>query len=144
MRVGLAIGLFVLFLLSACGKRDVEGFKISNLVDESLLKAHMDRVSAFTQWLEIAIDERQWDKISLYSSHVDSLCDVLNLEKMVLSPEKMEEVPLEFILIDDKFHESIDSMVEASKRRDAEGVREEFERMKEVCEECHARFRQKR
>lgn len=135
MKTILIFGLLLILILChlSCGRESTKEFKISNHVDKGLLEAHMDRVGAFMQWLDTAIDNGEWDKISLYASHVDSLCDVLSLDDI-------EGVPPEFMLIDYKYHESISCIVEASKERNAEYVRKEFKKMKKVCEECHANF----
>lgn len=135
MKTILTFGLLLLLILChlSCDRKSTKEFKISNHVDKDLLEAHMDRVGAFMQWLDTAIDNGEWDKISLYASHVDSLCDVLSLDDI-------DGVPPEFMLIDYKYQESISCIVEASKMRNAEYAREEFKKMKKVCEECHADF----
>lgn len=135
MKTILTLCLFLLLslYLSSCDRKSASELKISIPVDKDLLEAHMDRVGAFMQWLDNAIDKGEWDKIKLYASHVDSLCDVLSLDQM-------EGVPPEFMLIDYKYHESISYIVEASEVRNTEYARKEFKKMKKVCEECHAGF----
>ena len=135
MKTFLTFILLLILSLShlSCDRKSTKEIKISDHVDNGLLEAHMDRVGAFVQWLDTAIDNKEWDKINLYARHVDSLCDVLSLDNI-------EGAPPEFMLIDYKYQESISCIVEASEQRNVEYAREEFEKMIKLCKECHAGF----
>lgn len=96
----------------------------------------MDRVDAFAKWLDGAIKKKNWDKITLYTRHVDSLGELLLSENI-----DIKNIPMDFFEIDQRFQESRDFIIEASERKDIKAVRNEFKRLQGTCKQCHTKYR---
>ena len=105
-------------------------------IDETVMQIHMDRIDSYIKWLDVAIKKRSWDKITLYTRHVDSLGELLLSANI-----DTDNIPQEFFKIDRKFKESIDYIIEAGEQKDAKAARVEFKRLLETCEQCHAKYK---
>ncbi len=110
-------------------------FKVED-IDKKVMQIHMDRVDAFIKWLDGAIKNNKWDKITLYARHVDSLGELLLSANI-----DTKNIPQEFFEIDQKFQESRDFIIEASEKKDVKVIRNEFKRMQKTCKECHAKYK---
>lgn len=144
-----AIFLIIPFYLASCSpthspvtveeqKADAGLKKVFNVeeIDERVMQIHMDRVDAYVKWLDAAIKKKNWDKIMLYTKHVDSLGELLLSANI-----NTNSIPQEFFEIDRKFKESIDYIIEAAEQKDAKATRIEFKRFLETCEQCHAKYK---
>lgn len=106
-------------------------------MDKRVIDRHMGRLDTYIKWLDVSIKAKDWDKITLYTKNLDSLCELLLSRNIDIS-----NVPQDFLEMDMKLQETRDYILEASAERDVKALREEYKRLRNTCKHCHKKYKE--
>ncbi len=140
------IATFVILFTFSCGKVEksvqtvVEEEKIAlDIPYESKTKfrMHMGSLEDYYDDLEIAIVEQNWEDISKYAMQMKSTSPV------ILTGKRKGELPHDFVMMDTMFHLRTLALVEASAAREMVQLNIEYDKVKQICDDCHERYKTK-
>ncbi|MFQ5964727.1 MAG: hypothetical protein ACE5KZ_10615 [Candidatus Scalinduaceae bacterium] len=146
MIINIMMTAFIVFFAFSCGK--VEKYEkavtkeeeISSKIpykSETKFKMHMKSLEDFYDNLEKAIDRQRWEEIREYAIQMK------NTSPVVLTGNRREELPQDFIMMDTSFHLHTLALVEASESREMVKLNIEFEKVKQSCDDCHEKYKKK-
>ncbi|MCF6159407.1 MAG: hypothetical protein E3K32_12760 [wastewater metagenome] len=147
--------VMLLVLMFGCGKREtgevekgtasekrVRSEVVSNkehdfIKNEEGFVVHMKDIKLLLKHLSMSINQENWEDIKEDTKRLKKASPV------VFTGNNKDDLPVEFINLDVKFHLSALELIGACQKRDKDKATAAFFKVVNSCDECHAKFNTK-
>ncbi|MDR4497225.1 MAG: hypothetical protein MRK02_04765 [Candidatus Scalindua sp.] len=105
--------------------------------NKEIFRMHMNSLDDSYESLEESIDRQDWEGIRTFAMRMKSSSPVL------FTGKRKDELPQDYVLLDTRFHFHTLALVEASEAREMVKLNLEFDNVKEICDDCHVKYKKK-
>ncbi len=100
-------------------------------------RMHMQGLDDFDEALGESIDSQNWEDVGKYAMQLK------NTSPVIFTGKGKEELPLDFVLLDTKFHLQALAVAQAAKAREMVSLNIEYEKLQQTCDNCHEKYKKK-